>query len=164
MRWIAQLESRLDVVVTVTPSEGKLRIYEDLVSTFLHTSEPSPNLPRLVRAERWSDQADAVVAIIKKEFQGGSRNIAVMVPEGSPTGPAVVEALTSAGIAVADEFRSKAMLGRPEKVQRWLAGWIGELRTPEKLLEFFNLLSRSPDSFSRFREYLFRRFDRRQTR
>jgi hypothetical protein len=164
MQWVGQLESRLDGVVTVTPSEGKLRIYEDLVSTFLHTSEPSPNLPRLVRAERWSDQANAVVAIVKDAFQAGSRNIAVMVPEGSPTGPAVVEALTSAGIAVADEFRSRAMLGRSEKVQRWLAQWIGERRTPEKLLEFFALLSRGPDSFSRFREYLFRQFDRRQTR
>ncbi|HXO98225.1 MAG TPA: hypothetical protein VN857_16660, partial [Chthoniobacterales bacterium] len=150
MQWIAQLESRLDGLVTVTPSEGKLRIYEDLVSTFLHTSEPLPNVPRLVRAERWSDQADAVVAIVKHEFQGGSRNIAVMVPEGSPTGPTVVEALASAGIAVADEFRSRAMLGRSEKVQRWLAEWIGGTRTPEKLLEFFALLSRGPDSFSRF--------------
>jgi len=164
MQWIAQLESRLDGVVTVTPSEGKLRIYEDLVSTILHTSEPSPSVPRLVRAERWSEQADAVLAIVKHEFQGGSRNIAVMVPEGSPTGPTVVEALASAGIAVADEFRSRAMLGRSEKVQRWLAEWIGGTPTPEKLLEFFALLSRGPDSFSRFREYLFRQFDRRQTR
>jgi PD-(D/E)XK nuclease superfamily len=164
MQWVGQLESRLGGVVMVTPSEGKLRIYEDLVSKFLYASGPSFKLPRLVRAERWSDQADAVVAIVMHEFQGGSRNIAVMVPEGSPTGPAVVEALTSAGIAVADEFRSKAMLGRSEKVQRWLAEWIGETRTPEKLLEFFALLSRGPDSFSRFREYLFRQFDRRQTR
>jgi hypothetical protein len=164
MQWIGQLESRLDGIVTVTPSEGKLRIYEDLVSTILHPSEPSPSVPRLVRAERWSEQADAVVAIVKHEFQGGSRNIAVMVPEGSPTGPTVVEALASAGIAVADEFRSRAMLGRSEKVQRWLAKWIGGTPTPEKLLEFFALLSRGPDSFSRFREYLFRQFDRRQTR
>ena len=164
MQWVGQLESRLGGVVTVTPSEGKLRIYEDLVSKFLHVSEPLPNVPRLVRAERWSDQADAVVAIIKHEFQSGSRSIAVMVPEGSPTGPALVEALISAGIAVADEFRSKAMLGRSEKVQRWLAEWIGETRTPEKLLEFYALLSRGPESFSRFREYLFRQFDRRQTR
>jgi hypothetical protein len=164
MQWVGRLESGLRGVVTVTPSEGRLRIYEDLVSRFVYTSGPSPNLPRLVRAERWSDQVDAVVAIVKHEFQTGSRNIAVMVPEGSPTGPAVVEALTSAGIAVADEFRSKAMLGRSEKAQRWLAKWIGETRTPERLLEFFALLSRGPDSFSRFREYLFRQFDRRQTR
>ena len=164
MQWVGRLESRLGGMVTVTPSEGKLRIYEDLVGKFIYTSGPSPNLPRLVRADRWSDQVDAVVAIAKHEFQTGSRNLAVMVPEGSPTGPAVVEALTSAGIAVADEFRSKAPLGRSEKAQRWLAKWIGGTRTPEKLLEFFALLGRGPDSFSRFREYLFRQFDRRQTR
>jgi hypothetical protein len=164
MRWVSRLESRSSGVVTVTPSEGKLRTYEDLVSRFVYTSGSSPNLPRLVRAERWSDQVDAVVAIVKHELQAGSRNIAVMVPEGSPTGPAVVEALTAAGIAVADEFRSKAMISRSEKAQRWLAKWIGETRTPEKLLEFFALLSRGPDSFSQFRECLFNQFDRRQTR
>jgi PD-(D/E)XK nuclease superfamily len=164
MQWVGRLESRLSSVVTVTPSEGKLRTYEDLVSRFVYTSGSSPDLPRLVRAERWSDQVDAVAAIVKDELQTGSRNIAVMVPDGSPTGPAVVEALTSAGIAVADEFRSKAMIGRSEKAQRWLAKWIGETRTPEKLLEFFALLSRGPASFSRFREYLFNQFERRQTR
>ncbi|HZC34210.1 MAG TPA: hypothetical protein VE242_01285, partial [Chthoniobacterales bacterium] len=164
MQWVGRLESRLNGVVTITPSEGKLRTYEDLVSRFVYPSGRLPDLPRLVRAERWSGQVDAVTAIVKRELQTGSRSIAVMVPEGSPTGPAVVEALSSAGIAVADEFRSKAMLGRSEKAQRWLAKWIGETRTPEKLLEFFALLGRGPDSFSRFREYLFDQFDHRQTR
>jgi PD-(D/E)XK nuclease superfamily len=164
MHWVGRLESRLSGVVTVTPSEGKPRLYEDLVSRFLYVSGPPVNLPRLVRAERWSDQARAIVAIVKSEFERGSRNIAVMVPEGSPTGPAVVEALTSAGIAVADEFRSNAMLDRSERVHRWLAEWIGETQTPEQLLEFFSLLSRGPESFARFREYLFRQFNRRQTR
>jgi PD-(D/E)XK nuclease superfamily len=164
MHWVGRLESRLGGVVTVTPTEGKLRLYEDLVSRFVYAPGPSVNLPRLVRAERWSDQVRAVVAIVKNEFDLGSRNIAVMVPEGSPTGPAVVEALTSAGIAVADEFRSNTMLGRPERTHRWLAQWIGETQTPEKLLEFFSLLGRGPESFARFREYLLRQFDRRQTR
>ena len=164
MQWVGRLESRLGGAVTIAPSEGKLRIYEDLVTRFIHPSGPSPNLPRLVRAERWSDQVGAVVAIVTHELQTGSRNLAVMVPEGSPTGPAVVEALTAAGVAVADEFRSKAVLSRSEKAQRWLAQWIGETRSPERLLEFFALLGRGPDSFARFREYLFRQFDRRQTR
>jgi hypothetical protein len=164
MQWVGRLESRLGGVVTVTPSEGESRPYEDLVGKFLYASGPSVNMARLVRAERWSDQIRAVVAIVQNEFERGSRNVAVMVPEGSPTGPAVVEALTSAGIAVADEFRSNAMLGPPERVHRWLAEWIGGAQTPEKLLEFFGLLSRSPESFARFREYLFDQFDRRQSR
>lgn len=164
MHWVGRLESRLGGVVTVTPSEREPRLYEDLVSRFVHASGPPVNLPRLVRAERWSDQTRAVLAIVQSEFRSGSRNVAVMVPEGSPTGPAVVEALASAGIAVADEFRSKTMLGRSERVHRWLAEWIGETQTPEKLLELFNLLGREPEAFARFREYLFRQFDRRQTR
>jgi PD-(D/E)XK nuclease superfamily len=164
MQWVERLESRLGGTVTVTPSEEKLRVYEDLVSRFIYPSGAVPSLPRLVRAERWSDQVAAIVAIAKHELQAGSRNIAVMVPEGSPTGPAVVEALTSTGIAAADEFRSRAMLGRPEKALRWLAKWIGETRTPENLLEFFALLGRGPDGFSRFRQDLFRQFDRYQTR
>ncbi len=164
MQWVGRLESCLGGAATVTPSEGQPRLYEDLVSRFLYASGPPVNLPRLVRAERWSDQARAVVTIVQREFNWGSRNIAVMVPEGSPTGAAVVEALTSAGIAVADEFRSNVILGRSERVHRWLAEWIGGARTPEKLLEFFGLLSRSPESFARFRSYLFDQFDRRQTR
>jgi PD-(D/E)XK nuclease superfamily protein len=164
MHWIGRLESCMGGVVTVTPSEGRSRPYEDLVSRFLYASGPPVNLPRLVRAERWSDQVRAIVAIVQKEFEQGSGNIAVMVPEGSPTGPTLVEALVSAGIAVADEFRSGPMLGHSESVHRWLTEWIGGPKTPEKVLEFFNLLGRNPESFARFRRHLFRRFDERQTR
>src|SRR5262249_36522825 len=77
---------------------------------------------------------------------------------------ALVEALVSAGIAVADEFRSVPMLGHSESVHRWLTEWIGGPKTPEKVLEFFNLLGRNPESFYRFRRNLFKRFDDRQTR
>lgn len=164
MRWVERLESRLGGVVTVTPSEGQSRPYEDLVGRFLYASGPPINLPRLVRAERWSDQTRAVSAIVRSEFDRGSRNVAVMVPEGSPTGPAIVEALTLVGIKVADEFRSRTMLGHSERVTRWLAEWIGGAQTPEKLLDSFWLLSRDAETFARFREYLFSQFDRRQTR
>ena len=164
MHWVDRLESRLAGVLTVVPGEGEPRLYEDLVSRFLYASGPPVNLPRLIRAHRWSDQVRALTALVQHEFMRGSRNIAVMVPEGSPTGPALVEALISAGLAVADEFRSSAPLGRSERVHRWLAEWIGGTKTPEKLLEFFGLLSRTPESFARFREYLFDQFDRRQTR
>jgi hypothetical protein len=164
MHWVDRLESVLNGVVTVVPSEGKPRAYEDLVNRFIHAPGPPAKLPRLVRAERWSDQIRAVVAIVQSEFGGGSRNIAVAVPEGSTTGPAIVEALAAAGIAVADEFRFNALLGHSERVHRWLAEWIEGSRTPEKLLEFFCLLSRGPESFARFRKHLFEKFERRQTR
>jgi hypothetical protein len=164
MQWVDRLESRMGGGVTVTPSENGSRPYEELVGRFLHAAGPPVNLPRLVRAERWSDQVRAVVAIVQNEFEQGSRNVAIMVPEGSPTGPTLVEALVSAGIAVADEFRSGGMLGHSESVHRWLTEWIGGPKTPEKVLEFFNLLSRNPESFGRFRRSLFKRFDECQTR
>ena len=164
MRWVERLESSLGGVVTVTPSEGLPRVYEDLAGKFLYASGPPATLPRLVRAERWSDQTRAVLSIVRSEFASGSRNVAVMVPDGSPTGPAVVEALTAAGINVADEVRSRTLSGHSDRVLRYLADWIGEPRTPEKLLEFFRLLARGPETFARFRGYLFDRFDCRQTR
>jgi hypothetical protein len=164
MHWVDRLESRFAGVLTVVASEGQPRPYEELVSRFLYASGPPVNLPRFVRAERWSDQVRAVVALVDHEFARGSRNIAIMVPQGSPTGPALVEGLISAGTAVADEFRSSAMLGHSERVHRWLAEWVGGAKTPEKLLQFCNLLSRTPESFARFRQYLFDQFDRRQTR
>jgi hypothetical protein len=164
MRWVERLESVLDAALTLVPSEGAPRPYEDLVSRFVHTSGSSEKVPRLIRAERWSDQIRAVVAIVQEELAGGVGSLAVMVPEGSSTGPALVEALIAAGIAVADEFRSNALLDRSERVHRWLAEWVEGDRTPEKLLEFFNLLSRGPESFASFRKRLFDEFDRHQTR
>jgi hypothetical protein len=164
MHWVERLESVLEGVMTVVPTEGEPRMYEDLLNRFVHASGLPVNAPRLVRAERWSDQVRAIVAIVQNEFAGGSRNLVIMVPEGSSTGPALVEALIAAGIAVADEFRSNALPGLPERVHRWLAEWVQANRTPEKLLEFYSLLSRSPESFASFRKRLFDEFDQRQTR
>jgi hypothetical protein len=164
MRWIDQLETRLNATVTVAPSEGKPRPYEDLVSQFVYPSGPPMTLPRVIRASRWSDQTHAVVAVVREEFNRGSREVAVAIPSGSPSGPAVVEALISAGIPVNDEFRANAIPAHSERVHRWLADWIAGPRTPEKLLQFFGLLTHGPESYGKFRDYLLRQFDDRQTR
>jgi hypothetical protein len=164
MRWIERLETRLHADVTVAASQGIARPYEELVSQFVYPSGPPPSLPRVVRASRWSDQTRAVVEIVREEFSRGSREVAVTVPSGSPSGPAIVEALISAGFPVNDEFRSKAILGYSERVHRWLADWIAGPRTPEKLLQLFGLLAHGPESYGRFRQYLLKQFDDRQTR
>ena len=164
MRWIERLETGLNAEVTVAASHGTARPYEELVSQFVYPSGPSPSLPRVVRASRWSDQTRAVVEIVREEFSRGSREVAVAVPTGSPSGPAIVEALISAGFPVNDEFRSKAILGYSERVHRWLADWIAGPRTPEKLLQLFGLLAHGPDSYGRFRDFLLKQFDDRQTR
>ena len=164
MRWIDRLETRLNATVTVAASEGKPRPYEDLISQFVYPSGPPMILPRVIRAARWSDQTRAVVGVVREEFNRGFRQVAIAIPAGSPSGPAIVEALISAGIPVSDEFRSNAIPGYSEGVHRWLAGWIAGPRTPEKLIQLFSLLAHSPESFGRFREYLLGQFDKRQTR
>src|SRR5258708_2685570 len=164
MRWIERLETRFDATVTVAASEGKARPYEDLVSQFVYPSGPPMNLPRVVRATRWSEQTQAVVAVVREEFNRGNREAAVAIPAGSPSGPAIVEALISSGIPVNDEFRSNAILAFSERVHRWLADWVAGPRTPEKLLQLFGLLAHGPESYGRFRDYLLKQFDKRQTR
>src|SRR5258708_31459748 len=122
------------------------------------------NLPRVVRATRWSEQTQAVVAVVREEFNRGNREAAVAIPAGSPSGPAIVEALISSGIPVNDEFRSNAILAFSERVHRWLADWVAGPRTPEKLLQLFGMLAHGPESYGRFRDYLLKQFDKRQTR
>jgi hypothetical protein len=164
MRWIERLETRFNATVTVAASEGKPRPYEDLVSQFVYPSGPPMNLPRVVRATRWSEQTQAVVAVVREEFNRGNREVVVAIPGSSPSGPAIVEALISAGIPVNDEFRSNAILAFSERVHRWLADWVAGPRTPEKLLHLFGLLAHGPESYGRFRDYLLKQFDKRQTR
>jgi hypothetical protein len=164
MRWIERLESRFPATVTVAASEGRPRPYEDLVSQFVYPTQPPETLPRVVRGVRWSDQVRAVVAVVQEEFIRGCRDVAIAVPQGSPSGAAVVEALIAAGIPVSDEFRSNAILAFSEGVHRWLADWVAGPRTPEKLLQLFGLLAHGPESYGRFRDYLLKQFDDRQTR
>ena len=164
MRWIERLETRFNATVTVAASEGKPRPYEDVVSQFVYPTQPPETLPRIVRGVRWSDQIRAVVAIVQAECSRGRRDVAIAIPQSSPSGAAIVEALIAAGIPVSDEFRSNAILAFSERVHRWLADWVAGPRTPEKLLQLFGLLAHGPESYGRFRDYLLRQFDKRQTR
>jgi len=164
MRWIERLETSLPATVTVAASEGKPRPYEDVVSQFVYPTEPPATLPRVVRGARWSDQIRAVVAVVQNEFSRGCRDVAIAIPQSSPSGAPIVEALIAAGIPVSDEFRSNAILAFSERVHRWLADWVAGPRTPEKLLHLFGLLAHGPESYGRFRDYLLRQFDNRQTR
>ena len=164
MRWIERLETLLPATVTVAASEGKPRPYEDVVSQFVYPTQPPETLPRVVRGARWSDQIRAVVAVVQEEFRRGCRDVAIAIPQSSPSGAAIVEALIAAGIPVSDEFRSNAILAFSERVHRWLADWVAGPRTPEKLLHLFGLLAHGPESYGRFRKYLLKQFDDRQTR
>jgi hypothetical protein len=164
MRWVERLETRLQATVTVAASEGKPRPYEDVVSQFVYPTQPPETVPRVVRGVRWSDQIRAVVAVVQEEFRAGRRDLAIAIPQNSPSGAAIVEALIAAGIPVSDEFRSNTILAFSERVHRWLADWVAGPRTPEKLLRLFGLLAHGPESYGRFRDYLLKQFDKRQTR
>ena len=164
MRWIERLETGLHATVTVAASEGKPRPYEDVVSQFVYPTQPPETLPRVVRGVRWSDQIRVVVAVVQEEFSRGRREVAVAIPQSSPSGAAIVEALIGAGIPVNDEFRSNGILPFSQRVHRWLADWVAGPRTPEKLLQLFGLLAHGPESYGRFRDYLVKQFDKRQTR
>ncbi len=164
MRWIERLETSLPATVTVAASEGNPRPYEDVVSQFVYPTQPPATLPRVVRGARWSDQIRAVVAVVQDEFSRGCGDVAIAIPQSSPSGAPIVEALIAAGIPVSDEFRSNAILAFSERVHRWLADWVAGPRTPEKLLHLFGLLAHGPESYGRFRDYLLRQFDNRQTR
>jgi len=164
MRWVERLENSLPATVTVAASEGKARPFEDVVSQFVYPTGPPETVPRVVRGVRWSDQIRAVVAVVQEEFSAGCRDVAVAIPQNSPSGAAIVEALIVAGIPVSDEFRSNAILAFTERVHRWLADWVAGPRTPEKLLHLFGLLAHGPESYGRFRDYLLKQFDKRQTR
>jgi len=164
MRWVERLENSLLATVTVAASEGKARPYEDVVSQFVYPTRPPETVPRVVRGVRWSDQIRAVIAVVQEEFNAGRHDLAVAIPQNSPSGPAIVEGLIAAGIPVSDEFRSNTILAFSERVHRWLADWVAGPRTPEKLLHLFGLLAHGPESYGRFRDYLLRQFDKRQTR
>jgi hypothetical protein len=164
MRWVERMENRLHATVAVAASEGQPRPYEDVVSQFVYPSRPPESVPRVVLGVRWSDQIRAVVAVVQDEFSRGRRDVAIAIPQGSPSGPAIVEALIAAGIPVSDEFRSNAILAFSERVHRWLADWVAGPRTPERLLQLFGLLAHGPESYGRFRDYLLKQFDNRQTR
>jgi hypothetical protein len=101
---------------------------------------------------------------VQEEFSRGCRELAIAIPQSSPSGAAIVEALIAAGIPVSDEFRANAILAFSERVHRWLAEWVAGPRTPEKLLQLCGLLAHGPESYGRFRDYLLRQFDDRQTR
>jgi len=83
----------------VAASEGKPRPYEDVVSQFVYPTQPPENVPRIVRGARWSDQIRAVVAVVQEEFSRGRRDVAIAIPQSSPSGAAIVEALIAAAKA-----------------------------------------------------------------
>jgi hypothetical protein len=163
-RWVERLEERLNTEFEPVPAGSCARPFEPLTERFNHFSDADCRRPELIETGRWSDHIDAAVALVQQRLQQGDRRIALVVPERSASGPAIVQRLVDQRISVADEYRSTILPALPELVQRWLTEWIEGDRGPEKVLELARLLFRSDSTYADFRSLLYRRFDERQTR
>jgi PD-(D/E)XK nuclease superfamily len=163
-RWVERLEDRLNTEFEPVPAGSCARPFEPLTERFNHFSDADCRRPELIETGRWSDHIDAAVALVQQRLQQGDRRIALVVPERSASGPAIVQRLIDHRISVADEYRSTILPALPELAQRWLTEWIEGDRGPEKVLELARLLFRSDSAYADFRSLLYRRFDERPTR
>ncbi|MBV8899774.1 MAG: PD-(D/E)XK nuclease family protein [Verrucomicrobia bacterium] len=125
-------------------------------------SGPVSRRPQLVCAGRPADEVDAVVQLVAEALLGGCRDVLVAVPEHDPFGMIIVDALSSAGIAVADEVRRNAHGNRGIELQKTLARLHGRDRTPRALWRMFELLVLDESVLGRLRQRLAKHFDERQ--
>jgi PD-(D/E)XK nuclease superfamily len=160
--WISDLEKKLDAQMTVCPTGDVQRPYESFIAHWRGGGEPDCVRPQILVGDRWKDQVEALVQSIASALVTGAKDLAVIVPENSSTGPALVDRLVSNGIAVADEFRERQPIPTAARIQALVAKYLSEGRPPETLLKIVeSLFSRD---YPAFRKGLFRVFDERQTR
>jgi PD-(D/E)XK nuclease superfamily len=160
--WISDLEKRFDAPMTVCPTGDARRPYESFIAHWRGGAEPDCVRPQILLGDRWNDQIKALVQSIAGALVTGAKDVAVIVPENSSTGSALVDRLVSNGIAVADEFRERQPIPAAAQLQALVAKYLSEGRPPETLLKIVeSLFSRD---YPAFRKGLFRIFDESQTR
>jgi len=125
-------------------------------------SGPVSRRPQLVCAGRPADEVDAVVQLVAEALVGGCRDVLVAVPEHDPFGMIIVDALSAAGLAVADEVRRNAHGNRGIELQKTLAQLHGRDRTARTLWRLFELLVLDEAVLARLRRRLTQHFDERQ--
>ncbi len=163
--WISVLERALQTEATVCPTGEASRPFEDFLGYWQGgggSRRVAP--PEIIVGKRWLDQVDGIVGRVAKALVEQAQSVLVVVPENSPTGNAVVHALISRGIAVADEIRETRPITRGAELQIALAQFLCRDRTPEDFLRIVQCLLRSQDGYRQFREALLRSFELRQTR
>jgi hypothetical protein len=163
--WISVLERALQTEATVCPTGEADRPFEDFLGQWqggAGARRVAP--PEIIIGKRWVEQVDGIVRRVAKALVEQAQSVLVVVQENSPTGNAVVNALISRGIAVADEIKETKSLPRAAESQIALAQFLSRDRTPEDFLRIVQCLLRSQDGYRAFREALLRSFEVRQTR
>ena len=163
-QWIAALERGLQVQANVCPAGSATRPFENFLAHLQGGGERSIRTPEILVAERWHEQVQCVAAQVCQALATGAREVLVVAPENSSTGPALVHQLVSRGIAVVDEVQESILPLPTNQLQIRVAGYLAEEREPELFLRIVHGLLRSPKRYQEFREAFFRSFDRLQTR
>jgi hypothetical protein len=163
--WISILEQALRTEATICPAGQAPRPFEEFLGHWQGGGRPRRiDLPEIIVGKRWFDQVEGIARRIAKALVEREQSVLVVVPENSPTGNAVVHALISHGIAVADEIRETRSVPLAAEVQVAIAQFFSRDRTPEDFLKVVRCLLRSQDCYRAFREALMRSFDSRQIR
>ena len=164
--WISILERATQSEATVCPTGEAPRPFEEFLGHWQGGGGRSRRVaaPEIITGMRWLDQVDGIVRRVADALVQKAQSVLVVVPEKSPTGNAVVDALISRGIAVADEIKEKRTLPEAAQIQISMAHFLLRDRTPEDFLRIVQCLLRSQNDFRTFREALLRSFEFRQIR
>jgi hypothetical protein len=120
--------------------------------------------PEIVVSDRWSDQTRSIVELIEQAIDEGSGPIAVIVPESSSTGSALLNALSERDIPFADEFRQKS-LGSPKiRIQKTILEFLNGEGDGDSFLLVVEALIDDPVQFRRIRKSIFNAFEEYQER
>jgi hypothetical protein len=163
-QWITTLEEKLNAAAVVCPTGSAQRPYEAFLAHWQGGAEPNVRPPEILHASRWHDQVEAIVHRVARALTEHAQTVLVVVPENSATGSAVVHRLISHGIAVADEVREKKLLPLHSELQKAIAQFLSEERTPECFIRIVQLLLRSPAEYMEFRKVFLRSFEKQQIR
>jgi hypothetical protein len=164
--WISILERETRSEATVCPTGEAPRPFEEFLGHWQGGGGKSRRVapPEIISGRRWLDQVNGIVRRVADALVEKAQSVLVVVPENSPTGNAVVQALISRGIAVADEIRAKRILPHAAEIQIAMAHFLLRDRTPEDFLRVVRCLLRSQNDYRAFREALLRSFEFRQMR
>jgi len=120
--------------------------------------------PEIVVSDGWSDQVRSITTLVVNALSEGIESIAIIVPENSATGSAILNALAERKITFADEFRQKPM-GSPEiAIQVAVLGFLEGDQDAESFLSVVETLINNSALLRQARRIIYDAFNRYQER
>ncbi|MBV9491841.1 MAG: PD-(D/E)XK nuclease family protein [Verrucomicrobia bacterium] len=162
-RNLERLERETGAPPDVCPSSGIAEPFGWVLEAWQGFSGPPGQRPQLVCAHRPADEVDAVVQLVAGSLVSGCQDVLVAVPEHDPFGAVIVDALSAANIAVADEVRRDAQASFSVELQKTLVQLHGRDRSLRSLWRMFELWVEDESVLARLRHRLARHFDERQS-